>query len=312
MATESDQFNADEMDSSKASPNSKSTEQLEREKQEEGQQQRQLRERYKKQTRQTKSALKQLLVGNAFRSEDSELLLSKISVEDSQLIVNACENIQNRSIDPESIRTEVNKILAQQLKDIKSQLEAEAEEAAERQHKLDLLTKGKQRHSVNSSNPPWTYVEQSLLAKAMQKFVPGTSERWQKITNFVNTNKEDQSYSMTLKEVTQRGRALDSVGTKIDGAQAFETFLKSQKRSQPQVQSTSEFASKNATDENNSSVTDWTAEQQGELETALASIPRDSPNRWDKIAEKVTNKSKEDCIARFKFIKHQIQNSKQG
>lgn len=50
---------------------------------------------------------------------------------------------------------------------------------------------------------------------------------------------------------------------------------------------------------NNSS---WTQDQQTLFEKALKEIGKDTPNRWDKIAEAVPGKTKEDCINRFKLL----------
>ncbi|ELU18094.1 hypothetical protein CAPTEDRAFT_153557, partial [Capitella teleta] len=46
----------------------------------------------------------------------------------------------------------------------------------------------------------------------------------------------------------------------------------------------------------------WTQNQQKTLEVCLAQFPKGTPERWEKIAEQIPSKTKEDCIARFKFL----------
>ena len=54
--------------------------------------------------------------------------------------------------------------------------------------------------------------------------------------------------------------------------------------------------------EYNSNEVMWTQDQQACLEKALKQIGKDTPNRWDKIASLVPNKTKEDCMNRFKDL----------
>jgi len=53
---------------------------------------------------------------------------------------------------------------------------------------------------------------------------------------------------------------------------------------------------------------EWSTEQQKQLETALKKYPANASDteRWDKISEAVTGKSKQECIARFKEIREAI------
>jgi len=47
---------------------------------------------------------------------------------------------------------------------------------------------------------------------------------------------------------------------------------------------------------------DWSQEQQFAFEKALKEFNKDVLNRWDRIAERVSNKTKDDCMNRYKTL----------
>ncbi|XP_013397633.1 dnaJ homolog subfamily C member 1 [Lingula anatina] len=60
------------------------------------------------------------------------------------------------------------------------------------------------------------------------------------------------------------------------------------------------------------SVQFWSQTQQKVLEWALAQYPRGTAERWEKIAEHVPDKDKDDCVARVKYISDMIKKKKQA
>jgi DnaJ family protein C protein 2 len=46
----------------------------------------------------------------------------------------------------------------------------------------------------------------------------------------------------------------------------------------------------------------WTTTEQQLLEQALKTYPASTPERWDKIAECIPNRSKKECIKRYKEL----------
>ena len=44
----------------------------------------------------------------------------------------------------------------------------------------------------------------------------------------------------------------------------------------------------------------WSTEEQKLLEQAIRTYPTTTPQRWDKIAEMVSSRTKEECVLRFK------------
>lgn len=47
-------------------------------------------------------------------------------------------------------------------------------------------------------------------------------------------------------------------------------------------------------------LTAWTADEQRLLEQALKTYPASLSDRWEKIAEAIPNRSKKDCMKRYK------------
>ncbi|XP_043824847.1 dnaJ homolog subfamily C member 1 [Dromiciops gliroides] len=56
----------------------------------------------------------------------------------------------------------------------------------------------------------------------------------------------------------------------------------------------------------------WTQSQQKLLELALQQYPKGTSDRWDKIAKCVPDKSKEECVARYKLLVELVQKKKQS
>lgn len=48
--------------------------------------------------------------------------------------------------------------------------------------------------------------------------------------------------------------------------------------------------------------TPWTADEQKLLEQAIRTHPSTTPQRWEKIAEAVGTRTKDECISRFKVM----------
>lgn len=56
----------------------------------------------------------------------------------------------------------------------------------------------------------------------------------------------------------------------------------------------------------------WTQNQQKLLEMALKQFSKTTPERWDKIANCVPDKTKEQCIARYKVLAEKIIKAKKS
>lgn len=54
----------------------------------------------------------------------------------------------------------------------------------------------------------------------------------------------------------------------------------------------------------------WTSNEQKLLEQALKTFPSNTPDRWDKIAETIPNRSKKDCMKRYKELAEMVKAKK--
>ena len=56
--------------------------------------------------------------------------------------------------------------------------------------------------------------------------------------------------------------------------------------------------------------TPWSADEQKLLEQALKTFPSSTPERWERIAESVPNRSKKDCMKTYKVLAETIKAKK--
>ena len=59
-------------------------------------------------------------------------------------------------------------------------------------------------------------------------------------------------------------------------------------------------------------VTPWTADEQRLLEQALKTYPASVEDRWERISESIPNRSKKDCMKRYKVNLSQLQSTSES
>jgi len=149
--------------------------------------------------------------------------------------------------------------------------------------------------------PVWSLEEMSLLAKAMAKYPGGSTGRWEKITEMINTIS-----NRTQKEVILKCREFDLQTQRLGKEEAYRRYLDTKQSRFSSKDDSSTLTTENPIPIAPTKLEDnWTSEQQKAFELALRTAGR-GEDRWDQIASLVPGKSKQECIARFKEIRAKI------
>nr|XP_050034936.1 dnaJ homolog subfamily C member 1-like [Dermacentor andersoni] len=168
---------------------------------------------------------------------------------------------------------------------------------------------GSDRGAVRKT--PWGEEDTVALIRAMKKYPTGTVDRWLKIADLLNRS-QDEVMSV-MKQLRNSPAAialphsqgvtgedyhcLDENTTRTDG----ELSLPPPTRAEKQPRVALPVAQR---------VADWSQEQQKCMEAALQMYPKGTEDRWERIAEAVPGKSKEECMLRFKFLVEQLKRRK--
>uniref|UniRef100_A0A2M4A8L2 Putative molecular chaperone dnaj superfamily n=1 Tax=Anopheles triannulatus TaxID=58253 RepID=A0A2M4A8L2_9DIPT len=141
----------------------------------------------------------------------------------------------------------------------------------------------------------WTDDDLNDLVRLVKKYPGGTTNRWDLIAELMNRNVEDVTYmAAKLKEAPNR-----LIHQSMDNQGAIETVKNKTKTRDPAGVAISEVTSS------------WTQQQQQALEAAIQRYPKStSTDRWQKIANNVPGKTKDECIARYKHLVELIKKQK--
>lgn len=180
----------------------------------------------------------------------------------------------------------------------------------------------------------WSNDNIQLLIKAVNIFPAGTNQRWEVVANFINQHATTLPENVTFnaKEVLNKAKDIQSsdfsknnLKTQVN-QNAFESFEKNKKElrvldnseisqkdpgvsaavngqekgQQKQVNGTATKSAPKAAEPKEPKV--WTKEEQAILEQAIKTFPVSTPDRWDRIAECVPNRTKKDCLRRVKEL----------
>lgn len=152
---------------------------------------------------------------------------------------------------------------------------------------------------------PWGEEDTVALIRAMKKYPTGTVERWQKIADLLNRSPQEvmtvmkQLRNSPVANATPHSQGV--TGEDYQCADDTESGLPPPTRAERTVLPAPRASAAAA---------DWSQEQQKCMEAALQRFPKGTEDRWDRIAEAVPGKSKEECMIRFKFLVEQLKRKK--
>jgi hypothetical protein len=113
--------------------------------------------------------------------------------------------------------------------------------------------------------------------------------RWNKISDLINRTPQD---CINMEKFMKINFTTSNYLNTNTWSEAKTTVLNHKEAPTPSVK----------LDENSNIENEWTQEQQGKFEAALKEFNKETLNRWDRISEKVPQKSKEECINRYKSL----------
>ncbi|XP_045475971.1 dnaJ homolog subfamily C member 1 [Harmonia axyridis] len=150
----------------------------------------------------------------------------------------------------------------------------------------------------SSTNAPlisgglWTDDDLAELIKLIKKYPGGSSNRWEVIADSLGRSVPEVTY-MAAK-VKENGYRLPNEEEKV--LEPLAAKIKTKKDA--------------LLPEETKEVHSWNQDQQKALEEALLKFPKGCNDRWDRIAEHVPNKSKEECMLRFRFLAENLKRQK--
>ncbi|XP_030534389.1 dnaJ homolog subfamily C member 2 [Rhodamnia argentea] len=196
--------------------------------------------------------------------------------------------------------------------------------------------------SVSLSNfekkeKPWGKEEIELLKKGMQKYPKGTSHRWEVISEYIGTGRSVEEILKATKTVLLQ---------KPDASKAFDSFLEKRKPAQSIVsplttreevgvtvthttesptvkmdngeassrnlvnnQNPDDFVSENG-NASGSEQDVWSAVQERALVQALKTFPKETNQRWERVAAAVPGKTVNQCKKKFALLKENFRSKK--
>lgn len=262
---------------------------------------------------------------NYFTQNDEEIL------KHMQAIETICETLSAIELEElnKNLKNNGRQAFTKALNDSQTKIEEEKKSVLE-----TYMQRVPNQLDGNNSNraPDWTNDNLHLLIKAVNLFPAGTNQRWDVVANFINQHGSfpDNSKKFNAKVVLAKAKDLQNTDfsknnlKEAANKQAFDN-MKKEKRNvvlvdesgiSKKIDEEKPIKSKKNKSDNSDAVNGsqnlangdikvekpWTATEQQLLEQALKTYPASSPERWDRIAECVPDRSKKDCMKRYKEL----------
>merc|ERR1719300_1160629 len=225
-----------------------------------------------------------------FTSDETEKVSNMAEVE-KICEVYSYEQIKELNSKLETNSSQAKDIFLSALKKFNDKLEEERMEAAQ-------MTSKSTEGGKSKSNVEWNTEELQLLIKSVNLFPAGTVNRWEVLVKA----KEMQSGNFAMSSLKEEVNKL-----------AYENLQKGQKKEvieRGTKEQAKEASQRLETPAEMMGNVPWSADEQKLLEQALKTFPSSTPERWDRIAEAVPNRSKKECMKRYKELAEVIKAKK--
>lgn len=273
------------------------------------------RENLKRALKKERKALRDFMKGKEYFSDDATVRLKNI--EDVEKLCEAFKTLELQELNKKLQDSAENcrSVFDEAVKNMEKQIEEEKMKSMTSNY-ITTIGKATATPLSVSKKALWTNENIALLIKSVNLFPAGTMQRWEVVANFINqhaTNLPD-NVQFYAKEVLAKAKDIQSsdfskneLKEKVN-SNAFESFEKSKK--ELKKADNADISTKDPEDEKKVNGTaavkedpkTWTKEEQALLEQAIKTYPTSTPDRWDRIAECVPNRSKKECLKRVKEL----------
>ncbi|KAL1513886.1 hypothetical protein ABEB36_003226 [Hypothenemus hampei] len=138
----------------------------------------------------------------------------------------------------------------------------------------------------------WTDDDLDELVRLVKKFPPGSVERWENIA---------EALQRPVTEVTYMANKIKENGYRMSTEKEEEIpVVKIKQKTKKNIEIAEDTVKK------------WSQMEQKKLEEALMKYPKGHSERWDKIADHVLGKTKEECIMRYKYVTEMLKKQKEA
>lgn len=228
-------------------------------------------------------------------------------IEEERKLKEKEEEELQRKLEEERARERENRTLRRRNKKFVAPEKTDAELAAYTQSIInktadECTTAGKGRPGAKPlvSGGLWTEDDLIELVRLVKKYPGGTTDRWEIIAEMMGRS---------VSEVTYMAAKMKDVGYKVVGQteSVAETIVQEASKQKVKTKKTETVPVDDA-----DVTTSWTQAQQAALESAIQKYPKSgSADRWQKIANNVPGKSKEECITRYKYLVELVKKQKE-
>ncbi|XP_049877394.1 dnaJ homolog subfamily C member 2 [Pectinophora gossypiella] len=289
------------------------------------------REQQKKNLRKERKALRDICKTNNYYAQGEDETVSHMAAVEKICEMMKVVELQDFMKDLEANGRES---FVKTMKETEEKLEAERKALFENKKAEEQKAK---KDSALRTPIEWTVEMTQMLIKAVNLFPAGTNQRWDVVANFLNqhcTFTDEKRFN--AKEVLNKAKDLQSSDfsksslKKAANEEAFDQFEKEKKKMANHVDDNSISKSDSAVklvngtakpkmngdvakpEKDTKEDRPWTKTEQELLEQAMKTFPSSTSERWDKIADCIPNRTKKDCMKRYKELVELVKAKKQA
>jgi len=246
---------------------------------------------------------------NYFVQNEDEKVTHLAEVE-KMCEIYTCEQLKDLVLRLEKNKDKAREVFISEMNKLNNKMEEDRIEEAQ-------MTNKSSSEGGTKSGTEWSTEELQLMIKAVKLFPAGTVNRWEVCAEFITQH--NNSAPRTAKDVIAKAKEMQSGNFAMSSLKeevnkmAYENLQKGQNKKVLEVAAKeSEASQRTETPAEMMGINNapWSPDEQKLLEQALKTFPASTPERWDRIAEAVPNRSKKDCMKRYKELAELIKAKK--